>query len=262
MNDTYSRPERLYRQAYAVRRRVARMTERDGFTVQSNLSSVDLVVSLCGGLCLDAGGASSGSNGSYVLLAKGHATYALAATLAECGWPSGWSPHDCKELTSDRCWHPGLEIPGVELKSGTLCELLAVGIELTQDARRRGSNAKAFVVASGAQLDSTELWDSVRFMAAQDRQGVVLVIENQSLALALGSPFTRRFDAFGWDVLWVDGHSLEELHEGLHESDNDRPRLVIADTVCEMCQQVTQLESPGWAGGTGYIGQSERATQS
>jgi transketolase len=171
----------------------------------------------------------SSSSRARILLSKGHALYALAATLAEFGYSPEWTAFDSKPVTSDLCWHPGLALPGIALKSASLCELLAVGAQLARTAGLREAKGKVFVIGNGAHLESALLWDSLQFMAAQAPQRVVLVIENHSPTLMRDEPFTR-FDAFGWDVRLVDGHSLEELREALHGSDTDRPRVVVADT--------------------------------
>lgn len=222
--------ESLHELANAARQRLIHMAEVHRPALASSLASVDLIVTVCAGSYSSEEHGKPSSNRDRILLFKGHALHALAATLSELGCSTEWSTFRRKQVTSDLCWHPGLALPGIALNSVSLGELLAIGTQLARNAGLRDEKGKVFIIGSSAQLNTVVLWDSLQFIAAQGPQRVVLVIENQGPSHLRNEPFTRRFDAFGWDVQHVDGHSLQELREALHGSDSDRPRVVIADT--------------------------------
>ena len=41
----------------------------------------------------------------------------------------------------------------------------------------------------------------------------------------------KRFEAFGWNVITIDGHNYDEIYSALNSSDSTKPTMIIANTI-------------------------------
>jgi transketolase len=79
----------------------------------------------------------------------------------------------------------------------------------------------------------------VAFAAHHCLNNIVAILDRNSLQidgpteeiLSL-EPLSWRWRAFGWDVIEIDGHAIEEILDAFHEADkNQKPTLIIAYTI-------------------------------
>ena len=232
--------ERLEQVALAAREHVLRMAEGGGCFVGASLSLVDLLVGLYGGGFALAPGRLDDPDRDFVLLSKGHAAPALYGTLAELGYfsPGRLAAH--LSTTDSVYWHPNRSIPGVEFHSGSLGHLLSVGIGIALEARLRGARSRIFVFVGDGELNEGTLWEGL-FVARAHRLGhLVLVVDRNRVQANVATeelvplePLAAKFEAFGWRVAEIDGHSFQDIERGLGvDSDpTGAPKVVIAKTV-------------------------------
>jgi transketolase len=230
--------ERLVHIAARAREHVLRMSQKGGCFLGASLSCVDIFVSMYAD-CLNVSPAFlEDNNRDLVLLSKGHAVPALYATLAETGYL------DCARLSSHLgkedsiYWHPNRAIPGVEFHSGSLGHLLSVGIGFALDARLRGSPSRTYVVVGDGELNEGTLWESMLVAHAQKLERLFLVVDRNQLQANVPTeelnplePLAAKFEAFGWNVSSVDGHSFVELRRAFTATSIGHPSAIIANTV-------------------------------
>jgi transketolase len=170
------------------------------------------------------------------VMSKGHAALALYAALNAAGRLS-------REQLESYCGdgtllgtHPEHELVGIDFSSGSLGHGLSIGAGAALAARLQGSDRRAFVLVSDAELDEGSLWEAVMF-AAHNGLGNLVAVVDANGQQALGhtkdvldlEPIAGRFAAFGWDAAEVDGHDVGALTSSL-DAGGDRPRAVIART--------------------------------
>jgi transketolase len=230
--------ERLTNIAAKVREHVVRMSMNGGCFLGASLSCVDLLVSMyadCLNLSPDL---ISDPDRDIVLLSKGHAVPALYGTLAELGYfPAA---RLAAHLSTDDSiyWHPNADIPGVEFHSGSLGHLLSVGIGMALDARLRGSESRVFVIVGDGELNEGSIWEAVLVARAQELNRLFLLVDRNQLQANIHTedlsplePLAAKFEAFGWAITLIDGHSFKDLRRALTGSSTRRPTAIIANTV-------------------------------
>ena len=233
-----ARIARLRSIATAAREHVIRMTEGGGCFLGASLSCVDLFVSMyADGLRLSPDRLDDPDRDT-VLLSKGHAVPALYATLTELGYFPAERLKAHLTTRDDIYWHPNRAIPGVEFHSGSLGHMLSVGIGIALDARIRRSAARVFVVVGDGELNEGSIWEGLLVARAQRLGSLVLVVDRNRLQansptedLIPLEPLADKFEAFGWNVSTVDGHSFDELRNAFNPVPSQRPTVVIANTV-------------------------------
>ncbi len=175
------------------------------------------------------------------ILSKGHAVSGLYAALAECGFfpveKLKTFYQDGSELVG-HVSHKG--IPGVEVSTGSLGHGLPIGTGMAYGAKLDHQNHKVFVLMSDGECDEGSNWEAILFAAHHKLDNLVAIIDYnkiQSLDQVSNTlnlePFTDKWKSFGWEVLEVDGHDLDQLQttfSNLHR-ESGRPTCIIAHTI-------------------------------
>ncbi len=238
MNIESQQYDRLTNIAAKVREHVVRMSVNGGCFLGASLSCVDILVSMYAD-CLNLSPDRVNScDRDIVLLSKGHAVPALYGTLAELGYfpASRLAAH--LQTDDSIYWHPNPDIPGVEFRSGSLGHLLSVGIGMALDARLRGSESRVYVIVGDGELNEGSIWEAALVARAQELNRLFLVVDRNQLQANIQTedlvplePLAAKFEAFGWTVTTIDGHSFGELRRALTDSSTRRSTAIIANTV-------------------------------
>jgi transketolase len=172
------------------------------------------------------------------ILSKGHAGAGVYSALAEVGFfdKSQLMQH-CQNgsIMSGHVSHKG--IPGVELSTGALGHGLPVGAGMAYAAKIDEKDHRVFVLMSDGELNEGSNWEAFMFAAHHGLNNLVAIIDRNRLqsmktteqTLAL-EPLAKKLDAFGWDVLELDGHDHKQLEIALSKKDNKNPLIIIANT--------------------------------
>jgi len=174
-----------------------------------------------------------------VILSKGHAGASIYAALAERGFfdTAELSTHyaDGSRL-SGHVSHKG--VPGVELSTGSLGHGLSVGAGMAHAAKKDGKQHRVFVILGDGECDEGSVWEAALVANHYELGNLVAIIDHnrmQSLdycenTIAL-HPFADKWQAFGWNVIELDGHDHEQLTQALDGCRNsDKPTVIIAET--------------------------------
>lgn len=173
------------------------------------------------------------------ILSKGHAALALYGALFLRGWIT-------EEELNSYCGdgsllgvHPERALNGVDFSVGSLGQGLSFGAGSALAARLRASSRRVFVLVSDAECNEGALWEAAMFAAHHRLSNLTAIVDLNgqqafgytSEVLSL-SPMSERWRSFGWGVLEVDGHDVDQLTQAMKETDETggRPRVVIART--------------------------------
>jgi transketolase len=178
-----------------------------------------------------------------LILSKAHASPALYAALALKGFypiedvytycePDGLEGHTDMTRTA------GVESSGGPLGMGLSVAMgCAYGLRLKENPRSR-----VFCLLGDGELNEGNIWEAA-MSAAHYRLDNLIAVVDYNKVMAKGfvwdlmsiEPLTEKWNAFGWDVLEVDGHDLEALAATFHRARWTQPRgkpiVVIAHTV-------------------------------
>ena len=161
------------------------------------------------------------------LLSKGHGPAAYYAVLAAKGFiPAAWLD-DMGTWDSPLGLHPDrLNIPGVEIGSGSLGHGLGIAVGTALGLRAQGLDARTFVLLGDAELDEGSNHEAIAYAAATRLPLTAIVVDNQSSTHGWPGGIAARF--VGWDASIVDGRDRRALEVALSRRDRDRPYLVVA----------------------------------
>lgn len=177
----------------------------------------------------------------YLVLSNGHICPVLYAALARRGFFSVKQLATLRSFGSPLQGHPHREaLPGIETSSGPLGSGLsqAAGMALGLRMDRKPNNV--FCITSDGEHDEGNTWEAVLFAAKYRLGNLVQVMDrnhiqidgNTEEVMPLAS-LQKKYEAFGWKVISLDGHDLSALCKAFAKAkrSTQKPVLILANTV-------------------------------
>ena len=232
--------------ATQLRIRSITMSERAGSGhPTSAMSAADLVaVLIARHLRLDTERPDHFGN-DRLIFSKGHASPLLYAALDAMGVLDGvLDGRDVADLYRQRGslleGHPTPRIPGVPAATGSLGLGLAIGAGIATAHRLGGaSDARVWVLCGDSELAEGANWEAIEHASTEQLGGLTTIVDVNRLGQTGPTrhgwdtdAYVRRFEAFGWDAITVDGHDLESIDAALASArEATTPTAIIARTV-------------------------------
>ncbi len=176
------------------------------------------------------------------VLSKGHAAIGLYPVLADLGFFDPALLDQYSRFRSPFGDHPDMKkVPGIDFSSGSLGHGLSVSVGMALSARMQKRDSRVFCILGDGELAEGQVWEAA-MSAAQFRLGsLIAIIDRNGLCIDGGTeevmsvePLTDRFAGFGWDVVRIDGHDVDQILATLDDlppPGKGKPRAIIADTV-------------------------------
>ncbi|MGL6063785.1 MAG: transketolase [Fusobacteriaceae bacterium] len=180
-------------------------------------------------------------NRDRLILSKGHASPAIYATLAEKGF------FDKELLMSFRTYgsilqgHPDMrKVPGIDMSTGSLGQGLSVGNGMALSGRMSGQDYRTYVIMGDGEVQEGQVWEAAMTTAHYKLDNVCAILDSNNLQIdgnvdkIMGvEPLDKKWEAFGWNVIKIDGHNMESILCGLKlaKECKGKPTLLLATTV-------------------------------
>src|SRR5256886_6320020 len=173
------------------------------------------------------------------ILSKGHAAPILYAAWAEAGAFDRSELLTLRELGSDFEGHPTPRLPFVDVATGSLGQGICAAIGTALNARRIGSDYRTYVLVGDGESAEGSVWEAAN-VAGRDKLDNLCAITDVN-RLGQSQPtmwqhdmaqFERRWTAFGWHAIVIDGHDLNAILNALDEarSTKGQPTMILART--------------------------------
>ena len=173
------------------------------------------------------------------VLSKGHSVEALYCILADRGFFPKEELLTYSQYGSHFIGHPNNKIPGIEMNSGSLGHGLSLCVGMALAGKRSGKDYRCYTVMGDGELAEGSVWEAAmaashygldNLTAFVDRNG--LQISGTTEYVMKQSPQERRWEAFGWNVLSIDGNDLPSIDAAVELAKRTRgkPTVIIAHT--------------------------------
>lgn len=175
------------------------------------------------------------------LLSKGHASAILYAALARRGYFPLEDLWSWGQLSCHLQGHPDrLKTPGVEMTTGMLGHGLAIGTGMALAGRLREHPYRVYALLGDGECQAGVVWEGAMAAAKYHVNNLHVIVDQNEVQLDGPvaqvmpiQPFAQKWQAFGWAVVEIDGHSVREIIQALDavEHIEDRPSVILAHTV-------------------------------
>src|SRR5471030_2621358 len=159
------------------------------------------------------------------VLSKGHAAPILYAAWAEAGLFDRSELLKLRTIGSDLEGHTTPRLSFVDVATGSLGQGICAAIGTALNARRIASPYRTYVVLGDGESAEGSVWEAAD-VATMDRLDSLCCITDVN-ALGQSRPtmfehdmgqFDRRWKAFGWHAIVIDGHDLAQILDALAEA--------------------------------------------
>lgn len=175
------------------------------------------------------------------VLSKGHAAPAIYATLAEKGYFSKDELMTLRKFGSRLQGHPDMKkLPGIEISTGSLGQGLSVANGMALNAKMFNENYRTYVILGDGEVQEGQIWEAAMTAAHYKLNNLCAFLDNNNLQIdgnvseIMGvEPLDKKWEAFGWNVIKIDGHDFEQILSALDKAREckDKPTIVIAKTI-------------------------------
>lgn len=246
--------ESLIDAARLLRRQVLRMTTAAGSGHPTScLSCAEIVTALFFHEMRWDPADPEARNVDRLVLSKGHAAPILWAALSAAG-AIAEDPMSLRSIDSTLEGHPTPSNPWVRVATGSLGQGLSAANGMALANRLDAIDARVYCLLGDGECSEGSVWEAAQFASLNRLANLVAIVDVNGLGQSGPTPYghdtsvlARRFEAFGWRAIEIDGHDLDAVLAALQCAREGGPTAILARTV--KGKGVSFLEgAPGWHG--------------
>jgi transketolase len=225
--------------------------------VTSSLSAADLIAVLAARHFRYDWTVPKNPAGDHLIFSKGHASPLLYSLFSAAGVVS-----EDELMTTYRRFgsrlqgHPTPELPWVDVATGSLGQGLPIGVGIAWVGRKlEKSSYHVWVLCGDSELAEGSVWEAMDKAGLHGLGNLTVIVDVNRLGQRGPTElewdldaYARRFEAFGAEVIEVDGHDLAEIDLAYSRArDAVVPTVILAKTI--KGKGVPEIEDQeGWHG--------------
>lgn len=176
-----------------------------------------------------------------LVLSNGHIVPVQYVAMAYAGYFPVAELKSLRKINSRLQGHPHrTALPGLETTSGPLGSGLSQASGMALAARLDKKKHRIYCLMSDGEHDTGNTWEAVMFAGKYKLNNLTAVIDRNNIQIDGYTenimplePFVQKYESFGWHVLEVDGHNLEQIVDGVNEAKAiyEQPTVIVAHTI-------------------------------
>lgn len=174
------------------------------------------------------------------VLSKGHASPLLYAVLAEKGLIPEEELMTFRQINSRLQGHPNMNyVPGVDMSTGSLGQGISCAVGMAMANKLDENNHRVYVLLGDGECEEGQVWEAAMAAAHYKLDNLCAMIDYNELQIDGSihdvmdpSPLDKKFEAFGWHVIEIDGHDYDQIEKAFEEAKTVKgcPTLIFAHT--------------------------------
>lgn len=175
------------------------------------------------------------------VLSKGHAAPVLYSALARRGF---FNPDELKTLRkfgSNLQGHPNMnDLPGIDMSTGSLGQGVSAAVGMALAGKVDNAPYRVYALLGDGELEEGQVWEAAMAGAHYKLDNLTIFIDFNGLQIdgditevMNPSPIDKKFEAFGWNTLIIDGHNYDEILLAIEKAKavKGQPTAIICNTV-------------------------------
>ena len=175
------------------------------------------------------------------VLSKGHTAPGYYAALANRGFFPVEDLQTLRHVGSYLQGHPDMKhIPGVDMSSGSLGQGISAAVGMAVSAKISGDDYRVYTLLGDGEIQEGQVWEAAMLAGFRKLDNLVVIVDNNNLQIdgridEVNSPYPidKKFEAFNFHVINIDGHNFDEIDAAFKEAKATKgmPTAIIAKTV-------------------------------
>jgi len=176
-----------------------------------------------------------------LVLSKGHCAPGLYSALAHRGY---FPVEDLKTLRKTSSYlqgHPDMKhTPGVDMSSGSLGQGTSVSCGMALAAKIDNKPQRIYAILGDGETEEGQVWEAAMFAGHYKLSNLCWLVDFNGLQIdgaitdvMNSTPIDSKFEAFGWNVIVIDGHDFNQIEKAVEEAKatKGKPTMVLCKTV-------------------------------
>jgi transketolase len=191
-----------------------------------------------------------------LVFSKGHASPLVYGLFRAAGAISEEEFMTYRQFGSRLEGHPVPVLPWVDVATGSLGQGLPIGVGMALAGKRLDrTDFRVWVICGDSEMAEGSMWEAAEHAAFYGLDNLTAIVDVNRLGQRgetmhgwdLAS-YTRRLEAFGWDVVEIDGHDVEAIDRAYRwAAETPKPAAVVARTIKGKGYSKVE-DQPGWHG--------------
>ena len=175
------------------------------------------------------------------VLSKGHTAPGLYSALANRGFFPVEDLKTLRKLGSYLQGHPSMQyIPGVDMSSGSLGQGISAAVGMALGAKMDNRDVRVYTLLGDGEIEEGQVWEASMFAGHRKLDNLVVIVDNNGLQIdgpvsevCSPYPIDKKFEAFNFHVINVDGHDFDAIRAAFKEARETKgmPTAIIAHSL-------------------------------
>ncbi|HYF05839.1 MAG TPA: transketolase, partial [Patescibacteria group bacterium] len=179
-------------------------------------------------------------NNDRFILSKGHAAPLLYATYAAAGKVSEDELMTLRHFDSGLEGHPTMNFRYTEAATGSLGQGLSIGVGMALAAKADNATYRTYVLMGDSETAEGSVWEAAEIASFYGLDNLIAIIDinrlgqrGETLYGTNTESYKKKFEAFGWSSVVIDGHNIIEITEAYEKarSMQGKPFVILARTL-------------------------------
>lgn len=191
------------------------------------------------------------------VLSKGHCTPALYPTLALRGYFPAEDLKLFRSIEGHMSGHAEMHhVKGVDMSTGSLGQGLSVAVGMAMAGKIDKKGYRVYAAMGDGEIEEGQIWEAGMAAAKYKLDNLCGIIDVNGLQIdgatadvMPSEPLDKKWEAFGWNVIKIDGHDIQAISDALDSAEKctGKPTMILAKTV--KGKGVSYMENnAGWHG--------------
>ena len=208
--------------------------------IGGSLSAIDAITTLYFGVMnVDPKDPKNPDRDRFVL-SKGHCTPALYPVLALRGF---FPIEDLKLFRSIKAHYSGhaemRHVPGVDMSTGSLGQGISAAVGMALGGKLNKKDYRVYAVLGDGEIAEGQVWEAAMSAAKYGLDNLCAIVDVNGLQIdgatkdvMPSEPLDKKFEAFNWNVIKVDGHDYDALLKAFDDAKacKGKPTVLLAKT--------------------------------
>lgn len=174
------------------------------------------------------------------VLSKGHTCPVLYTCLAMRGFFPMETLKTLRQFGSLLQGHPIRKTPGVDVSTGSLGHGFSQAVGIALEAKYMQKDYRIFSLVGNGEAQEGSVWEAAAAASSRKLDNLVVFLDDNRMQndgfsdeIMPMDPFDKKWEAFGWRVIKIDGHDMRQVVESIEEAVAHRgsPVCILASTI-------------------------------
>jgi transketolase len=175
-----------------------------------------------------------------IIWSTGHKAPSLYLGLAFAGFCPVEDVALLRKLSSAYQGHPHwLKLPGIEVSTGSLGQGLSIAVGVALAGKLNHKSFKTFCIMGDGEQQEGQIWEAAMEASHHKLDNLIGIVDCNRLQIdgkvsevMNVEPLEDKYRSFGWRVIQIDGHDMQQVVDALETAKvSTGPVVILAETV-------------------------------